>query len=374
MQTVGAVMTGFDYLRITLAIGVLGWHSIAIATGSNDDTAIWTGPFRFLPAMVLPVFFALSGFLVAGSLQRTALHQFITLRVLRLMPALAVETALSALVLGLLFTQLSYFQYFTTRQFYTYFLNIVGFIHYFLPGVFENNPVKGYINAQLWTVPFELECYLALILLSVITLFRRRLLFTIVVVGLALALTLWAVVGRHVDPTNHLPGRALVLSFLAGVSVYLYRDVVRYSNVLGFMSMIVSAALLQAPDGCYLAALPVAYMTVWIGLFQLPKIPFGDLSYGVYLFHYPIEQTVVHLFPDVRSWWLLTLVSLPLTAIFAWLSWNLIEKPTLTRKKLILAAIDRAWAAMRKSGPLTLWLKGRAVRVDLRRPQSDVEP
>jgi hypothetical protein len=53
-------------------------------------------PFRFLPAAILPVFFALSGFLVSGSLERTALHQFITLRVLRLMPALAVPHFCSA--------------------------------------------------------------------------------------------------------------------------------------------------------------------------------------------------------------------------------------------------------------------------------------
>ena len=358
MQSAGGVMTGFDYLRIGLSVAVLGWHSIWLSSGSVQlDTALWVGPFRFLTASIIPIFFALSGFLVAGSLGRTRLHQFITLRIVRLVPALAAEIALSAIILGLIFTELPKTDYLANRQFYTYFLNIVGDIHYFLPGVFNDNPGGGIINGQLWTIPYELECYLGLIVLSVLTLVRRRLLFLISVASFSIALTGWVFAGHPVDPFQHVPGRVLVLCFLAAVSLYLYRDVIPYSGTLGFVSAIMTIGLLQVPDASYLAAFPVAYLTVWLGLTRPPAIPFGDLSYGVYLFHYPIQQTIVHGFPGVRSWWMLTLISLPLTGICAWLSWTFIEKPTLTRKKLILAAVDRTWAALSQVKPGALFFR-----------------
>ena len=101
MRRAGPAPTGFDYLRIGLATAVLVWHSIILSTGSTPlDRALWSGPFRFLPAAILPMFFALSGFLVSASLERTRLHQFLTLRVLRIIPALAVVVVLSALILG----------------------------------------------------------------------------------------------------------------------------------------------------------------------------------------------------------------------------------------------------------------------------------
>lgn len=353
MQGAGGVTAGFDYLRIGLSVAVLVWHSMPLSTGQGPgrlEYELWTGPFRFLPAAILPIFFALSGFLVAGSMGRTRLHQFVTLRVVRLFPALAVEIVLSALILGLVLTDLPRLQYLASPQFHAYFLNIVGSIHYELPGVFEDNPFPRAVNGQLWTIPFELECYLALILLSVSALLKRRLAFTAIVAGLSLALTARVLAGHPVDATNHVPGRMLVLCFLAAVSLYLYRDTLPYSGRLGAASAAAAAALLQVPDTCYLAAFPVAYLTVWLGLMRPPAIPFGDLSYGVYLFHFPIEQTVVHVFPGVRSWWLLTLIALPLTTACAWLSWTLIEKPTLVRKKLILAAVDRVWATMARLG------------------------
>jgi peptidoglycan/LPS O-acetylase OafA/YrhL len=110
--------------------------------------------------MILPMFFALSGFLVTGSLFRTrTLTEFIALRLLRLVPALAVEVTLSAVVLGALFTSLPIGQYFSDPAFWKYFLNIAGRIHYSLPGVFQDNPIP-IVNISLWTIPYELEWYL----------------------------------------------------------------------------------------------------------------------------------------------------------------------------------------------------------------------
>lgn len=353
MQSAGGVTTGFDYLRIGLSVAVLTWHANALSARSPElDEALWSGPFRFIPAAIIPLFFALSGFLVAGSLGRTRLHQFVTLRLIRLIPALAVEITLSALIIGLIFTTLPASQYFSSREFYAYFLNIVGDIHFYLPGVFVEEPFQGLVNGQLWTIPFELECYLALVLLAIATVTRRRFAFVAVVAALSLALTVRVLLGHPISGVTHVTGRVLVLCFLAAVGLYLYRDVIPHSGLLGAISAVATAVFLQVPDLSYLAAFPAAYLTVYLGLMRPPAIPFGDLSYGVYLFHWPIQQSIVHAVPSIRSWWLMVLISLPLTAACAWLSWNWIEKPILVRKKLILAAVDRAWAAIPTPGRL----------------------
>ncbi len=353
MQGAGGVTTGFDYLRIGLSVAVLAWHANALSARSLElDEALWSGPFRFLPAAIIPMFFALSGFLVAGSLGRTRLHQFVTLRFIRLIPALAVEITLSAVIIGLVFTTLPASQYLGSRGFYAYFLNIVGDIHFYLPGVFDEAPSQGLVNGQLWTIPFELECYLALVLLAVSTVIRRRFAFVAIVAALSLAFTVRALTGPPISAVTHAPGRVLVVCFLAAVSLHLYRDRIPCSNLLGVISALATAVFLQIPNASYLAAFPVAYLTVWLGLMRPPAIPFGDLSYGVYLFHWPIQQSIVHAVPGIHSGWIMVLVSLPLTAVCAWLSWNLIEKPILVRKKPILAAVDRAWAAIPTPGRL----------------------
>jgi peptidoglycan/LPS O-acetylase OafA/YrhL len=347
MRSAGPATTGFDYLRLGLATAVLAWHSVILSTGSIPlDRALWSGPFRFLPAAILPMFFALSGFLVSASLERTRVHQFLTLRVMRIVPALCVVVVLCALVLGPLFTTLPLRDYFKSPEFAGFFLNIVGLVHVTLPGVFEHNPDGGVIAIQLWTIPFEFESYIALAILSLLNVLRDRGAFVRIIVGCSLAATVYAWFIAPVSPFGHVPGPLLILCFLAAVSVYLYRDAIPYTHGLGIASAIVSAILLQIPNACYLAAFPIAYLTVWLGLKTPPKIPFGDLSYGVYLIHFPIEQTVMHFFPGAGSWWRLTLLALPPTFACAWLSWNLVEHPILGRKTSILAALDRGVEAM----------------------------
>jgi peptidoglycan/LPS O-acetylase OafA/YrhL len=67
----------------------------------------------------------------------------------------------------------------------------------------------------------------------------------------------------------------------------------------------------------------------------------------VYLFHFPIEQTIAHLFPGLGHWWAMALAASLPTALCAGLSWTLIERPILRRKARILSAADRAYVVVR---------------------------
>jgi len=83
----------------------------------------------------------------------------------------------------------------------------------------------------------------------------------------------------------------------------------------------------------------VTYCMVYLGMLPLPRIrllQMGDYSYGVYLYGFPIQQTLAHYFPVFREYWpLLFCVAAPLTLSFAMLSWHFIEYPTLGLKRIL---------------------------------------
>ena len=213
----GSRATGFDYLRLGLATAVLCSHSIDVSYGPTFATTFANGPIRPLIALMMPMFFALSGFLVAGSLDRCrTLISFVGLRVIRLAPALAFETTLAALILGPLLTSLPLSAYFSDSLLPRYLLNIVGEIQYLLPGLFERNPWPRTVNAQLWTLPFEMLCYIALTSLALFGLHRRRQALAVVVVAANFILAALYFIGAASKGWNTAavaPGPCQVLSF-----------------------------------------------------------------------------------------------------------------------------------------------------------------
>jgi peptidoglycan/LPS O-acetylase OafA/YrhL len=183
LERAGGRPTGFDYLRLVLSVAVIAIHETAICYGYEAESRFTEGPVRPLIAIILLMFFSLSGFLVAGSLERCrTLVMFMGLRAIRIMPALAVEVLLSALILGPLLTSFSLYQYVSDPLFARYFLNLIGDVQISLPGVFTNTPSPN-VNPQLWTVPFELLCYIALGVLAAIGVTRHRFSFLLAILG-----------------------------------------------------------------------------------------------------------------------------------------------------------------------------------------------
>jgi peptidoglycan/LPS O-acetylase OafA/YrhL len=343
--------TGFDYLRVVLAVAVLCIHSFAVSYGRAGEIFLFEPPLRGLITFILPAFFALSGFLVSASLLRQRnVARFLGLRALRLVPALAVEVTLCGLLLGPLFTTLPLASYFSDPQFFTYFLNIVGHIQYLLPGLFRDNPYNQAVNVSLWTIPYELECYIALTVLAVIGLVYRRMLL---IAGVILAHV--AVIGRdllrgaaELPMDGSLPGRILLLGFLAGVVLFVCREHITVTPLRTIAAAVVSFALLNLPYAAYFAAFPIAYVTIAIGLTRPPRHAFlasGDYSYGIYLYAFPVQQTVAHLLPQHREWYINIALALPVTILLAMFSWHAVEKHALKLKGLIAGKTGKARTA-----------------------------
>jgi len=356
-DTIGSVIkkhagmtSGFDYLRIGLAISIVLWHGIWTTRGNDMD--IWHGFFRPLPALMLPMFFCLSGFLVSGSLIRTpSIKDFLLLRAIRIVPALMVETFLCAILLGTMLTTLPLNEYFSGKEFYQYFFNIVGFVHYLLPGLFMDNPVKGVVNINLWTLPAELYCYVGLSLLTIFKIIQKpRLLAWFMPVLIAVGT---AYIFRHSDVAQY--GRpsaiTLLVSFLMGITFYFLKDSIPYSKAYFWSAVVIAVVILFRAEGQFLALPFVAYITVYLGLQNPPKKSYlmrGDYSYGLYLFGFPLQQVYAHFFlPQTNGLgpygnWLGSVVfGLTFGLLYAYFSWNVVEKPILKNKNKIIANINK---------------------------------
>lgn len=338
--------SGFDYLRIGLSVSVIAFHSIIVCYGFAVESEFWSSPIRPVFYFVLPSFFALSGFLVAGSLFRNSIPAFLTLRALRIFPALFCEVVISAFIIGTTLTAFSLRDYFSDPKLYAYFFNIIGRIRYHLPGLFLENPFPDNVNLQLWTVPSELECYIAITALALFGIVRRPQLFALAFVALtAMWLTkAWLKPGPDDvfdgGPTGHL----CLLSFLAGVMIYIWRDKLAFSGILASAAVVACWFALGIRGMEYLAPMPIAYATIWLGLQDPTKLFFiagADYSYGMYLYGFPIQQSVAHLLPQYRFWYVDLFLSLICASIAAYASWHLVETRIMKRKGFVVAWVER---------------------------------
>ncbi len=343
--------SGFDYMRIFLAVGVVASHTVAVAKGSDASVALYYSAFRPLLKLLVPAFFALSGFLVAGSMQRSkTLLTFLGLRVLRIYPALCVEVLLSALLIGPIVTNLPLRQYFTDPLFARYLLNATGDVSYALPGVFLANPQSGIVNSQLWTVPWELSCY---ILLAGLILFGARRHRIVPLAGfclLTMAFGRGFVLGKYGVHYGHVPGLYLTVYFLAGIAIYLYRDLLPASRRLALPCLAGTIYLLGwVPGGDLFAAAPLAYCVAVLGSMnprRLSLLRHADISYGIYLYGYAIQQFVVWALPWALTWYWNLLLALPFSVIAGLASWHAVERPA-QKLRPCLTTLEGWWLGLR---------------------------
>ncbi len=337
--------SGFDYLRLGLAVIIALQHAESIAEGDRLD--LWRTPAQPVLLALLPMFFALSGFLVTGSLLRSqTIGKFLGLRIIRIFPALTVEVLLSAIIIGPIVTTYTPPKYFSDPEFYVYFLNVVGDIHFYLPGVFKGNHYS-YVNQQLWTIPFELYCYLAIAAIALIGARRWR-----VIAPLSTAVFMLGYLLLHglrhdwsfgFTDLYSVPGIFLVFSFLIGVCFYLYKEKIPWSTPLFVTCVLLAIACALTKQYSYAIwtyAYPLitCYITVYLGATNIKKIfliKTADYSYGIYLYHYVIFQALYQILPITHHWYWMMLFSFPLVVAFSAMSWHLVEKPALDlRKKL----------------------------------------
>lgn len=324
----------FNLLRMIAATGVLVSHAYPLTLGPaavQPLEKILKG--TTLGTVSVLVFFSISGFFIARSFDRKAsLRTFVLARVLRLFPALAVVLAVTIVVAGLFLTQASPSVFWARAD--DYFLrNLTLFqLLYPLPGVFMNNPYGPGINGSLWTLSYEVLCYIGVFICGVLGLLRRPRAFVFAVLGF---LGLYAIALAFDLHPRFEALMKLGLPFLTGMAFYVWRRSIPLSPFISLALFVIAAAFWITPLFLPVFTIALTYAVFVVGYAKSPIAEkyntLGDYSYGTYIYAFPIQQIVAQ--SGVESPLMNMAVAFPLTLVFAVLSWHLVERPAIRLRR-----------------------------------------
>lgn len=331
--------------RLALATSVIVGHSF-ILTGH-----LWAGA-PYIAAGGVDGFFAISGFLITASwLRHPHLRDYSAARALRILPGYYVCLVITAFVIapiGLAIQGGAALKLLLSSAPLEYvgMNSAVVMLKADVGGTPRGVPYPGSWNSSLWTLIFELGCYFAVAALGMAGLANRR--------WVSPAILALAVIGEALSPPIRLGepfmGQFAAVSsrfavmFAAGALLYQWRDKIpaRWSLV-ALSAVVVALGGTLLPHYRLLGGIPLAYAIIASGaLLKNKRLRLRtDLSYGVYIYAFPIQQLLVISWPDrpnpVVHAIVATFVTLPVAA----LSWFLVEKPSMSLKSRLL----KKWAA-----------------------------
>jgi len=327
----------FDFLRQFAAFLVILGHSQSLTGAAH--TGLWG---HGIATVGVLIFFGLSGYLVTQSWQREPAYiSFIAKRALRIFPALALCVLLTAFVLGPVLTNIPLHEYFRNPNTQAYLSNILLLPRYNLPGVFAANSYPNAVNGSLWSLPVEFACYLLVAAIAVGQTRIRPLAMAAVCI-LLYGISLWyshLYQGPQIILWSTDLGQATSIMpfFTVGSLLCVLRDKIPLRwPVAAAMALGLTALQHFAPDFPIdqITWIFVPYMVLTIGWASTPILRrfgrFGDPSYGMYLYAFPVQQTLVYVSGNGLDYITLTILTTPIVAVLGLLSWHFLEKPALT--------------------------------------------
>lgn len=337
-----------DFLRFAAATLVLFSHCYAISGRSAEEPFALLTRIEHGGGFAVSLFFVLSGYLITGSfLKSKSAFEYLGKRILRLFPALAVSTIICALVIGPIFTNISLNEYFSNPIFVNYWSNLYLKIQFNLPGVFLSNPYPNTINGSLWTLPIEFTMYLLVLIIGVLV--GLRLKIVLLSIGFFWLFNFY-LLEKFGETDAHFLHVMLVKEifklggfFFSGGLLFLVRDIYRPSGLHAFLAVGVFAIALGTRYAEFVYALTFPVIVMFLAFVQVPMISqfgkFGDFSYGIYIYAFPIQQVVTYLHKGHLSVSKLFVTSFFLTLVLAIISWFAFEKPALKLKNGISQAV-----------------------------------
>lgn len=372
----------FHLMRFVLATMVILCHShtlvyrltpLSMLTGGSGSA----GGMMNEGTLAVDAFLTISGFLLcqSGVRNRNPLI-FLRNRALRILPAFLASLCFTALLIGGLAYEGTYAEY--LRQPYdgpfSYItnwlsLNLNG-CKWNIRGVFASNAKPG-VNVSLWTLKHEVLWYAVMALLILTTLNRRRPVY-LVLWGIFLSLRiLWTCFGFPVMPDktswwllnqdNWPQFVETGLFFFTGTVLYAYRDRVPrrwYLAVIALLALVLMCVCSFVQDevrkagawqqiGWRIGFIPlqliyacaVPYLVIYLACSPVASgfARFGDLSFGMYVYSYPMQQLLYHISPNLTPMLHFGL-SMACALPVAWLSWRVLEEPFLRLKRPRTAA------------------------------------
>ena len=343
-----------DFMRFVAASAVIYAHAYNLQNTPDPFSnflGIGTGH------LAVAIFFCISGFLISGSLvNRAKLVDFTIARILRIYPALIVVNIIVVITAGIFFTTLPIGEYFSSMQTAKYFIinSTLLNVEFELPGVFMDNAFPGAVNGSLWTLPVEMRMYVLVFVAGCIAIIARvfgkeegktRLwaLGILFVLAFAAAAGAWHAIGLPVFWPVTKGTLDLTTYFAAGVFLFLVRRYLPVNVGILTFCLLVLFLVRDIPLWSVCWPLCLAYICIWFG--YTDRIRFhgfarnGDLSYGIYIFAFPIQQSLYSLDPGMHPLWNFG-ITFVCVLVLAYCSWHLIEKRAMALKKPISQRID----------------------------------
>lgn len=331
----------FNLVRLAAAVAVLISHVYVLRAGPGSPEPLSTiTPFT-LGQHAVNAFFFISGLTLSFSLARNpSLLHFAWARVLRVMPGLFVFGVVFAFVAGPALTSWKLVDYFADARTWLYpFSVIVQFAQAAPPhGIFSTAPFFEVSNDPLWTIKYELAAYAGLALLQLMGLLRTAAVLTAVILTATAVFILTAPLATGISGSfwlYHLSRYGFC--FLIGALAFNLRNYVPLSPWLLLVTSAIAVAAANTKLSPVACIMLVAHLVVVVGAGNFGPLTrwtrTTDISYGTYIYGWPVQQFVVVLFPAMGAGAMLLCA---LVAIFplAFLSWTLVEKPALELKRV----------------------------------------
>ena len=293
-----------SFIRFVISLLVIYYHAFAVTGQGTTYSMLWSRETVSTSHIGLYMLFFYGGFLLMRSMEKKQkAGPYFRARCLRVFPSLWIVVLLCVLILGPLMTTCSLKDYFLDARTPLYLLNGLLIPVHDLPGVFESNPYLPTVNGSLWSLPVEFICYALCYRFFRLNFSRtpRRTLLSVPLVLAGTALGSWVLAGQEVLLSAIPPA----LYFYLGMLCYLFRDRIPKNRWL-FVSLLAAAATtmrlgLLPYTGYFL--LPYIFLFLAFGT-EKTLSSFGgrhELSYQIYLLGWPVQQTLVALFPGM-SW------------------------------------------------------------------------
>lgn len=342
----------FTLLRLLAASAVVISHAVFLHSGRKADEILSSITYFNLGDHAVNVFFVLSGLTVTGSLVKSpSTTEFMVARGLRIFPALG-ACALLLVLVGTIVTTCTPTQFLSDTRVWRYGVStlLLNSAATGLPGVFAGNPHPSVMNASIWTLKYEAACYVLLAFVAWFGFVTKRRFTWLFGLSWTIAGGILFVRSGH-DTTPLDQAARFWLCFSLGVGFYVFRNQIVLSTFRVAAVSVLFWFTIGSPLERIVSLFATGYAIVWLG-----KLPTGhlrsltnriDLSYGIYIFGWPITQTLMLVQPSI-SVWSLILLSLVLAMAVALPSWLLIERPSMRARKIISISIETRIDRLRK--------------------------
>ena len=297
-------------------------------------------------SLAVKIFFFLSGLFVTNSLiNNGSVISFAIKRILRIYPGLIACVLLTAVIISPVITTLPIEDYLSSPLTLKYIVGTGSLtdIQWRLPGVIENH--KYGINGSIWTLPFEMLCYSLLIALRALGFLSDKLLSGLTFITLFVVSLLNAPLIPFFGPNPE--ARYLIAFFLAGSILARFKGMIYISWNIQVLLVLASYMSFGLTCGTFILYVTIIYLFLLI-FSSRPIVALkleADLSYGVYLYGFVIQQVINYYYPH-RTVDFNQIVSSIIALGLSYLSWTIVENPSIKLSSYLYGAMS--------DGPLKL--------------------